>query len=40
MIEAPGDGVIPRRFTLHRLRPYYTTQHKAQYEAPAELHGY
>jgi integrase len=38
MASALVDGVIPRRFTFHDLRAYYTTQHKAQYGALPELH--
>jgi len=32
------DKIIPRRFTFHDLRAYYTTQHKAQYGGLPELH--
>ncbi|MFZ3120049.1 MAG: tyrosine-type recombinase/integrase [Variovorax sp.] len=38
MAKALADGVIPRRFTFHDLRAYYTTQHKVQYGALPELH--
>ena len=38
MTTAVKDQVIPRRFTFHDLRAYYTTQHKAQYGALPELH--
>lgn len=38
MAKALEDRVIPRRFTFHDLRAYYTTQHKAQYGALPELH--
>ena len=38
MTKAVKDKVIPRRFTFHDLRAYYTTQHKAQYGALPELH--
>jgi hypothetical protein len=39
-ITPEGDTakIIPRRFTFHDLRAYYTTQHKAQYGALPELH--
>lgn len=38
MGQAIEDKVIPRRFTFHDLRAYYTTQHKAQYGNLPELH--
>jgi len=38
MARALKDKIIPRRFTFHDLRAYYTTQHKAQYGALPELH--
>lgn len=38
MAKALTDKIIPRRFTFHDLRAYYTTQHKAQYGALPELH--
>lgn len=38
LVKAMEDKVIPRRFTFHDLRAYYTTQHKAQYGALPELH--
>jgi len=38
MLKAMKDKVISRRFTFHDLRAYYTTQHKAQYDALPELH--
>ncbi|MGE8319553.1 MAG: tyrosine-type recombinase/integrase [Comamonas sp.] len=38
MSKAIEDKVIPRRFTFHDLRAYYTTQHKAQYGDLPELH--
>lgn len=38
MSQAIKDEVIPRRFTFHDLRAYYTTQHKVQYGALPELH--
>lgn len=38
LVKAMKDKVIPRRFTFHDLRAYYTTQHKAQYGALPELH--
>lgn len=36
--SALADKVIPRRFTFHDLRAYYTTQHKAQYGVLPDLH--
>ncbi|MCY1246035.1 hypothetical protein D9M72_592340 [compost metagenome] len=38
MARALEDKIIPRRFTFHDLRAYYTTQHKAQYGSLPELH--
>ncbi|WP_418116200.1 site-specific integrase [Variovorax sp. NFACC27] len=38
MAKALEDKIIPRRFTFHDLRAYYTTQHKAQYGGLPELH--
>lgn len=38
MAKAMEEKVIPRRFTFHDLRAYYTTQHKAQYGGLPELH--
>lgn len=38
LVQALADKVIPRRFTFHDLRAYYTTQHKAQYGSLPELH--
>ena len=38
LAKALADKVIPRRFTFHDLRAYYTTQHKAQYGSLPELH--
>lgn len=38
MSKALQDKIIPRRFTFHDLRAYYTTQHKAQYGGLPELH--
>jgi len=38
MASALAEKVIPRRFTFHDLRAYYTTQHKAQYGELPELH--
>ncbi|MBB1599938.1 tyrosine-type recombinase/integrase [Variovorax sp. UMC13] len=38
MASALKDKVIPRRFTFHDLRAYYTTQHKVQYGTLPELH--
>lgn len=38
MAKAVKDKIIPRRFTFHDLRAYYTTQHKVQYGALPELH--
>jgi hypothetical protein len=38
MAKALADKIIPRRFTFHDLRAYYTTQHKAQYGALPDLY--